>query len=104
MDGTSWEAQVIEQPFQLFSQTLDALPIVDCFLARMRVDALLARFMTPRDARVTLAPATAIGLLVRNLCVSREPIYALGEWAAPFDPALLGMTPSEVATGPTSSA
>jgi len=97
MDGTTWEALVIEQPFALFSQTLDALPIVDCFLARMRVDALLARFMVPRDTRVALAPAKAIGLLVRNLCVSREPIYALGEWAAPFDPAPLGMTADEVA-------
>jgi len=97
MDGTTWEALVIEQPFALFSQTLDALPIVDCFLARMRVDALLARFMVPRDTRVALAPAKAIGLLVRNLCVSREPIYALGEWAVPFDPAPLGMTADEVA-------
>ncbi|MCA1701595.1 MAG: IS1634 family transposase, partial [Actinobacteria bacterium] len=41
--------------------------------------------------------AKAIGLLVRNLCVSREPIYALGEWAAPFDPVLLGVTADDVA-------
>lgn len=45
-----------------------------------------------------LAPAKALGLLVRNLCVSREPIYALGEWAAPFDPLLLGLTVEEVAS------
>ena len=75
-----------EQPFALSSQTLGALPIVDVFLARMRVDELLGRCMGPRDRRVALEPAKAIGLLVRNLCVSREPIYALGEWAAAFDP------------------
>ena len=85
-----------EKPFALSSQTLGALPIVDRFLARMRVDALLDRFMPARDARVALAPAKAIGLLVRNLCVSREPVYALGEWAAALDPPLLGMTPDEV--------
>ncbi|MCA1698045.1 MAG: IS1634 family transposase, partial [Actinobacteria bacterium] len=85
-----------EQPFQLSSQTLGALPIVDAFLARMRVDALLGRVLPAADARVALAPARAIGLLVRNLCVSREPIYALGEWAAPFDPALLGLDADEV--------
>src|SRR5688572_25027078 len=29
-------------------------------------------------------------VVVRNLVVHREPVYALGEWAGPFDPALLG--------------
>ncbi len=85
------------EPFALSSQMLGALPIVDCFLSRMRVDTLLARWLPAADARVALEPAKAIGLLVRNLCVSREPIYALGEWAAPFDPALLGMTADDVA-------
>jgi len=86
-----------EQPFALSSQSLGALPIVDAFLARMRVDALLDRFLAARDARVALAPARAIGLLIRDLCVSREPIYALGEWAAPLDPAPLGLTADELA-------
>jgi transposase len=85
------------QSFALSSQTLGALPIVDACLTRMRVDTLLRRVLPAADARVMLAPAKAIGLLVRNLCVSREPIYALQEWAAPFDPALLGMTADEVA-------
>lgn len=86
-----------EQPCALDSQTLGALPIVDRFLARMRVDALLGRVLPATDARVMLAPAKAIGLLVRNLCISREPIYALGEWAAPFDPLLLGLDAEKVA-------
>lgn len=86
-----------EQPFALSCQTLDALPIVDAFLARMRVEELLGRVLGAADGRVALAPAKAIGLLIRNLCVSREPIYALGEWAAPFDPALLGLAGEEVA-------
>lgn len=77
-----------EQPFGLSSETLGALPIVDRFLSRMGVDALLERFLPSTDARVALAPAKAIGLLVRNLCVCREPIYALGKWAAPHDPRL----------------
>ena len=86
-----------EQPFALSSQVLGALPIVNRFLERMRVDALLDQALGAGDARVQLAPARAIGLLVRNLCLSREPIYALGEWAAPLDPLLLGVTPDEVA-------
>jgi len=30
-------------------------------------------------------------LLLRNLMVARKPLYALGEWAEPFDPAVLGL-------------
>jgi transposase len=32
---------------------------------------------------------------VRNLVTHHEPVYALGEWAAPFDPSLLGLVPGE---------
>jgi hypothetical protein len=32
-------------------------------------------------------------VLVRNLLVSREPLYGVGEWAARHVPALLGLTP-----------
>ena len=85
-----------EEPFELHTQALGALPIVCRFLSRMRLEALLERYLPPPDARCALAPARAIGLLVRNLCVSHEPLYRLGEWAAPFDPVLLGLSTEEV--------
>ena len=34
--------------------------------------------------------------MIRNLIVHREPVYALGEWAAPFDPTLLGLGAGDV--------
>ncbi|MCA1679987.1 MAG: IS1634 family transposase [Actinobacteria bacterium] len=34
-------------------------------------------------------------MLVRNLATAREPLYGLGEWAARFDPLLLGLGPGE---------
>jgi len=43
-----------------------------------------------------LAPAAAIGVVVRNLLVDRRPVYALGEWAPTFDPTLLGLSADEV--------
>lgn len=85
-----------EEPFDLHSQTLGALPIVCHFLARMGMDVLFERYLPPLDSRCALEPARAIGLLVRNLCVSHQPLYRLGEWAAPFDPALLGLRACEV--------
>jgi len=84
-------------PFQLRSSQLGALPIVDRFLGRIGLQALLERHLPAGDARVALPAATVIGVLVRNLCVAREPLYGLAEWAARFDPALLGLAADEVA-------
>jgi transposase len=82
-------------PFQLASQHLGALPIVDAFLGRIGLRALLERHLPAGDARVTLPAATVIGVIVRNLCVAREPLYGLAEWAGRYDPALLELGPDE---------
>jgi transposase len=82
-------------PFELCSSKLGALPIAGRFLGRVGLQSLLARSLAPADQRVALPAATVIGLVVRNLCVAREPLYGLAEWAARFDPALLGLGPGE---------
>ena len=82
--------------FQLRSETLACLPVINHFLARMGLGDVLGRHLPHDDARLRLAPATVIGVVVRNLIVSHQPVYALGEWAAPYDPALLGLGPGEV--------
>ncbi len=84
------------EPFELDSQALGALPIIDRFLARMGVKDALGRYLAPADRRVALPAAVAIGLLVRNLCVAREPLYGLKEWAGRFDPRLLGLAAEEL--------
>ena len=77
--------------FDLVSRRLGGLPLVDHFLRRAGLTELLARYLPVEDARLRLAPAVAIRLLVINLLVGREPLYGLGEWAARFDPTLLGL-------------
>jgi transposase len=84
-----------QQPFELTTQRLGALPIVDHFLGRIGLQELLERHLPAGDRRVMLPPAVAIGLLVRNLCVAREPLYGLAEWAERHDPGLLGLTESD---------
>jgi hypothetical protein len=84
-------------PFELYSQRLGALPIIDVFLGRIGLQSLLERYLAPGDQRVILPAASAIGRLVRNLCVAREPLYGLVEWAKRFDPGLLGLEPGEAA-------
>ena len=82
-------------PFDLASQRLGALPLVNHFLDRAGLPALLGRYLPAADARVRSAPAVAVRLVVTNLLIGRQPLYALGEWAAPFGPGLLGLADDE---------
>ena len=86
-----------QQPFDLATQRLGALPIIDHFLERIGLRELLERHLPAGDQRVMLPAAVAIGLLVRNLCVAREPLYGLAEWAERHDPGLLGLAAGETA-------
>ncbi len=81
--------------FDLHHQRLGALPLVNHFWDRAGLTGLLARYLPATDARVRLAPAVAVRLVVTNLLLGRAPLYGLGEWVAPFAPALLGLGPGE---------
>jgi transposase len=91
------EARRSRQPFELRSEVLGPLPVVNHFLGRLKLSAALDRHVPADDRRLRLAPAAALGVLVRNLVVSHRPLYAVAEWAAPYDPAMLGLAPGEVA-------
>ena len=81
---------------RLRSEVLGAMPIIDAFCDRLRVGDLLESFVANADARVKLGPGPSLGVLVRNLVLHREPVYAIGEWAAQFDPGLLGLEAGQV--------
>ena len=84
------------EPFTLRSQKLGCLPIVNFFLARIGLAEHLGSYLPTDDARLRLAPAAVIAVLVRNIVAGHRPVYALGEWANPYDPAVLGLAPGEV--------
>lgn len=79
------------EPFELVTRQLGALPIIDRFCDRLGLAELLDAVVPHDDARLKLAPATALGVLVRNLVLAREPVYGLGRWAEPFEPGPLGL-------------
>ena len=83
-------------PFDLHSQRLGALPLVNHFWDRAGLSGLLERHLPDVDARVRLASGVAVRLVVTNLLVGRQPLYALREWAGPFAPHLLGLAEAEV--------
>ena len=85
------------EQFTLRSQRMGALPLLGYFLERMGLAEHLQAHLPRDDARLRLAPAAVIGLLVRSIVVARRPLYGLAEWAAPYDPVLLGLEPGDEA-------
>ena len=80
----------------LRSATVGALPVVNRLLRRMRLEEFFRDALPREDGRTKLSPTKALLVLLRNLLLSREPIYGLGEWAARHAPDLLGLTADEV--------
>ena len=60
--------------FTLESQNIDALPLVNHILTRLGLDDLLTEHVPAGDRRQRLAPATGLGVLVRNLLPGRVPL------------------------------
>ena len=76
----------------LRSSTVGALPILNDILRRMRLAEFLRAALPPEDRRMKLSPVKALLVLLRNLLVSREPIYGIGEWAARHAADALGLS------------
>ena len=81
---------------KLRSQTIGALPILNEFLRRMRLEDFLRAALPPQDRRTKLSPVKALLVLLRNLLVSREAIYGVGDWAACHAPDALGVTAEQI--------
>ena len=76
----------------LRSYLVGAVPILNHFLKRLDLEVLLERHLPAEDARTTVPTATGLLLLVRNVLVSREPIYGVAEWAYGYAPDLLDLS------------
>lgn len=77
------------EPFTLRSQRLGCLPMVNFFLSRIGLARHLGTYLPADDPRLRLAPAAVIAV------AGHRPVYALGECAAPYDPAVLGFAPGD---------
>ena len=80
----------------LHSAAVGALPLVNQLLRRIRLEEYLRDALPREDGRTKLSPTKALLVLLRNLLLSREPIYGLGEWAVRYSPDLLGLSEGEV--------
>lgn len=84
------------RPFQLHSQTVGALPLVNHFLSRLRFSQLLANRLPPANPRSLIDPAATLTALLRCLILRRSPLYSVIEWASPIVPELLGCTAQQL--------
>lgn len=82
---------------QLRSFHVGALPIINHFLERLDLHRLLAEYLPRESRRVQVDTPRALLVLVRNILLSREPIYGVGEWAARQAPDLVGLALGEAA-------
>jgi transposase len=81
----------------LNSRQIAALPILNRFLQRIRLLEFLRDHLPTEDGRTRVPTATALLVLLRNLLISREPLYGVGEWAARHEPELLGLSNGQLA-------
>lgn len=68
-----------------------ALPLINHFLERLELAAILRRYLRKDDVRQKIATERVVSLLVCNVLISREPLYAVAEWAAQYGPELFNL-------------
>src|SRR5512135_1278113 len=80
----------------LTSCRVAALPLVPGLLERLRLEEFLRDHLPHEDRRSRVPTATALLVLLKNLLLSREPLYGVGQWAARHAPEPLGITPTQL--------
>ena len=80
----------------LTTMSVGPLPILNWILERMKLEEFLQKHLKPDGSRTRISTPRALLILVRNLLISREPIYGIGEWAARYAPDLFGLSPEDL--------
>jgi transposase len=80
----------------LTSYRVAALPVLNGILRRLRLEEFLRDDLPREDERSRVPAATGLMVLVKNLLISREPLYGIGAWAARHAPEFLGLTAAQL--------
>jgi len=83
--------------FELQTERLGPLPLINHFLDRLGLSTILDRLVPTQDPRCRLAYARGLGVLLRSILTEREPIYMLGEVVSTFAPEGFGLSGEEAA-------
>ena len=81
----------------LESLEVGATPVVHRFLERLQLEALFRRYLPVNRGRPEEVPTSVtLCVLVTNLLLARQPLYALPQWLARRVPEHLGLEPEQV--------
>ena len=91
--NASWQNTSLE------SLEIGATPLVRHFLNRLQLPELFEQHLPALPGRQpTLPSATVLNVLLSNLLLARQPLYALPAWAARRVPEHLGLQPEQLAS------
>jgi transposase len=82
--------------FALKTERLGPLPLINHFIERIGLEALLEQHVPTSDRRCTVAHAQALGVLLRSIVVEREPIYRQQETVHGFASGLYGLSAEQL--------
>lgn len=82
---------------RLRSFQIGAVPLLNRYFQRLKLEELLRRYLPRDDRRQTIPTERIVLLLIRNVLLSREPMYAIPEWAARHAPDLFDLFHEDVA-------
>jgi transposase len=86
-------------PAGLYLESLEvgAAPLILHFLRRLQLPELFARFLPVLPGRQPALPtAVTLSVLLCNLLLGRQPLYAIAQWASRRVPEHLGLQPDQV--------
>jgi transposase len=79
----------------ILTHCVGGLPILNRILKRMNLHDFLSRHL-PMDKRSKVDTPRVLLVVLKNLLVSREPMYGVAEWARNFGPELFDLWPQEL--------
>ena len=80
----------------LQSHAVGALPLINGILERLKLDECLQQMLPQDDRRVVVPAATGLAVLLKNILLSREPLYGVADWSVRQAPDLLRLTTKQI--------
>ena len=77
-------AQAAGQTLQ--SHAVGALPLINGILERLKLEECLKQVLPAEDQRVLVPAATGLTVLLKNILLSREPLYGVADWGVQQGP------------------
>ena len=86
----------LPEGIRLESLEVGAAPLVRLFLTRLDLPGLFDRHLPPLPGRPPALPSSCVPcLLLPNLLLARQPLYAIADWASRRVPGPIGLLPGQ---------